>query len=72
MTDGQGLGEIRKNPARDKRNVGSKRADDGKGSQWDHDVLDAETKLLVSLVIGPRSQKNAYALPPIGPLISGL
>ena len=36
--------------------------DDGKGSQWDHDVLNAETKLLVSLVIGPRTQKNAYAL----------
>ena len=37
-------------------------ADEGKGSQWDHTVVDAQTKLAVSLVIGPRTQANAEAL----------
>ena len=37
-------------------------ADEAHGSQWDHTVVDAETKLMVSLVIGPRTQANAEAL----------
>lgn len=37
-------------------------ADNGHGSQWDHTVVDAQTKLAVSLVIGPRNQANAQAL----------
>ena len=37
-------------------------ADEGKGSQWDHTILDAKTKLAVSLVIGPRTQAHAEAL----------
>ena len=37
-------------------------ADEGKGSPWDHTVVETETKLAVSLVIGPRSQANAEAL----------
>src|SRR3972149_68436 len=40
----------------------SGRADDGQGSQWDHDVLDAETKLLVSHIVGPRSEKLSREL----------
>ena len=36
--------------------------DEGKGSPWDHTVVDAQTKLAVSLVIGPRTQANAEAL----------
>ncbi len=47
---------------KEKRCDRNNRADDGKGSQWDHIVLDAEKKVLVSLVIGPRTEKNAKLL----------
>jgi len=32
--------------------------DEDKGSQWDPVILDAETKLVVSMVIGPRTEEN--------------
>lgn len=36
--------------------------DEDKGSHWDHMILDAETKLVVSMVIGPRSEENTLRL----------
>lgn len=47
---------------KEKRCDRSSSADNGKGSQWDHDILDAETKLLVSLEIGTRDARNAKAV----------
>lgn len=40
----------------------SRRADRGKGDQWDHVVFDPQTKLLVSMVIGTRTEKNTERL----------
>ena len=36
--------------------------DRDKGSQWDHVALEAETKLVISLVVGPRTRENTGKL----------